>query len=105
MIKNLEDFGIVEGVEYNITFERLEKNSDCKCGIVKTIRGVIMNYDTWQFSVKAKDGHYIILRKNVLEMFPIHERIVTVSNEGISIRGGLITIHGVDAHNGIGQTH
>lgn len=75
-----EEFGIKKGELYRITFEMVEPRSDIKSGSMKTIYGEVLFYDTIQFSIKGSErleevpSHYIILRKNVIEMRPYEER-------------------------------
>lgn len=75
-----EEFGIKKGELYRITFETVEPRSDIKSGCIKTIYGEVLFYDTIQFSIKGSErleevpSHYIILRKNIVEMRPYDER-------------------------------
>lgn len=75
-----KEFGIKKGELYHITFETVEPRSDIKSGCIKTIYGEVLFYDTIQFSIKGSEkreevpSHYIILRKNIIEMRPYEER-------------------------------
>jgi len=64
----LDEFGIKDKQQYLINFIAINRMN-------LTIRGQILNFDANQFTIKSKEGLYIIKRKNIIELRPLKNKI------------------------------